>query len=247
MTKVKIFEIFAVFKPSGITSHDVVDKVRAFTGERRVGHGGTLDPLAEGVLVIAVGRKNTKQLDKYVKGDKEYVSTLKLGEVSETDDSEGPIHTYKNSSGKKLSSNEVQPQLASEKAIIIPSRHDIEKCLTHFTGKIMQTPPIYSAIKVGGKPAYKYARQARKQGGTLYQGGTLKPRAVEIRKIEIISYEYPALELKIECGSGVYIRSLARDLGNELKTGAYLTKLVRTRVGEFKIDDCLKIEELKID
>lgn len=238
--------IFAVYKPVGITSHDVVDKVRAATGVRRVGHGGTLDPLAEGVLVIAVGRENTKKLDLYVKGDKEYFATLKLGYVSETDDSEGPIQEYKNPTSQKLGSNEVQPQLASEKWRVrfFPTESEIESCLRKFTGKIMQTPPVYSAIKIHGKPAYKLVRSSKNKN----QGRTLKPemksREVFIKKIGIVSYEYPNLELKIECGSGVYIRSLVRDIGIQLDTGAYLTRLVRTRVGEFKIGDCLKLEEL---
>lgn len=203
-----------------MTSHDVVNRVRRITRVKRVGHGGTLDPLAEGVLIIAVGRENTKQLDKYVKGDKEYIATLKLGYTSETDDREGPIYEY----------------YLDKK--IIPKVQDIKKCIKKFTGIILQTPPVYSAIKIQGKPAHRRIRKGQKI--------ELKSREVFIKSINIVSYEYPLIELKIECGKGVYIRSLAKDIGQCLKTGAYLTKLVRTKVGEFKLEDSLNIEELKI-
>lgn len=208
--------IFAVYKPVGITSHDMVNRVRRATHVKRVGHGGTLDPLAEGVLVIAVGRENTKLLDKYVKGDKEYVASLKLGYTSDTDDSEGPIH-------------EVNTK-------ITPTEEEIEECIKKFTGDIMQTPSHYSAIKVNGKEAYKRIRKG--------EDFKMEARPVFIKNIEIVSYAYPTLELKVECGTGVYIRSLARDIGESLYTGAYLTRLIRTRVGEFSLDDALKIQDL---
>lgn len=210
-------EIFAVYKPIGITSHDVVNIIRKKTGVKRVGHGGTLDPLAEGVLVIAVGRENTKLLDKYVKGDKEYMATLKLGFVSETDDSQGPISEFDTN--------------------IIPTQEEIKDLVKDFQGEIMQTPPLYSSIKIKGKPAHRRIRKG--------QEVKLEPRKVFIKEIELISYNYPLVELKIECGTGVYIRSIAKDLGEKLKTGAYLTKLIRTRVGEFKQENALKIEDLR--
>lgn len=219
-------KIFAVNKPVGITSHDVVAIIRRKTGVKRVGHGGTLDPLAEGVLVVAVGRENTKLLDKYVKGDKEYVATLKLGYTSDTDDREGPIHEY-----KRDPENE---QNADTKHT--PTEVEITNCIKKFTGSIMQTPPIYSAIKIGGLPAHRRVRK----GQTV----VMTERPVFIKSIIIDHYSFPLLKLKIECGTGVYIRSLARDIGNTLQTGAYLEKLVRTRVGEFKIEDAIKIEEL---
>lgn len=209
-------DIFAIYKPVGVTSHDIVNMVRRKTGVKRVGHGGTLDPLAEGVLVIAVGRENTKLLDKYVKGDKEYVATLMLGYTSETDDREGPIKKYNTE--------------------IIPTLQEIEQAIKNFIGEIMQTPPIYSAIKINGRPAHRRVRQG--------QEVVMEERPVFIKDIQIEKYEYPTLELKIECGTGVYIRSLAKNIGEELKTGAYLLKLVRTRVGEFKSENAKKIEEL---
>lgn len=226
MTNTLLSGIFAVYKPTGITSHDVVNMVRRKTGVKRVGHGGTLDPLAEGVLVVAVGRENTKLLDKYVKGDKEYVATLKLGYTSDTDDQEGPIHEYKlNQDSTDKSSNKHTPTEA-----------EVLECVKKFTGNIMQTPPIYSAIKVQGKPAHRRVRA----GQTVI----MEERPVRINSITIDHYSYPELKLKIECGTGVYIRSLARDIGNDLDTGAYLLKLVRTRVGEFKIENAIQITNL---
>lgn len=219
-------KIFAVYKPVGITSHDVVAIVRRKTGVKRVGHGGTLDPLAEGVLVVAVGRENTKMLDKYVKGDKEYEATLKLGYTSDTDDREGPIHEYKR--------NTQNAQDMDTKHT--PTEAEITNCIKKFTGNIMQTPPVYSAIKIQGKPAHRRVRK----GQTV----VMTERPVFIKSIIIDHYSFPELKLKIECGTGVYIRSLARDIGSKLQTGAYLEKLVRTRVGEFKLEDTIKIEEL---
>lgn len=208
--------IFAVNKPVGITSHDVVAIIRRKTKIQRVGHGGTLDPLAEGVLVVAVGRENTKLLDQYVKGDKEYIALLKLGYTSETDDREGPITKYN--------------------AEIKPTLDEIQNVIKTFIGEIMQTPPIYSAIKIQGKPAHRRVRKG--------QEVIMESRPVFIKNIEIVKYEYPTLEIKIECGTGVYIRSLARDIGEKLQTGAYLEKLIRTRVGEFGIEDCKDLEKI---
>lgn len=207
--------IFAVNKPVGITSHDVIYRLRKKTGVKRIGHAGTLDPLASGVLVVAVGREFTKQLDMIVKSEKEYVAEIKLGETSTTDDEEGEKTTV---------NDEFKPEIK-----------DLEKATQTFIGNIMQTPPNYSAIKVGGKVAYKEARKGK--------DFKLEPREVEIKDIEILNYKYPIIKLKITCGKGVYIRSLARDLGEKLKTGGYMKSLVRTRVGEFKIIDAVELED----
>lgn len=222
-------DIFAVNKPKGMTSHDVVAIVRKKTGVKRVGHGGTLDPLAEGVLVIAVGRENTKQLDKYVKGEKEYLATLKLGYISETDDADGPIHEYVSGSN--------QGEIPSTKPI--PTEAEIKKCIKKFIGTIEQTPPIYSSIKLRGKPAHRRVRR-----GEVIE---MKPRPVFIKSIKLDHYSYPELSIKVACGPGVYIRALARDIGNDLNVGAYLSRLIRTKVGKFKIKDSVKIEELKTE
>lgn len=209
--------IFAVNKPVGITSHDVIYRLRKQTGVKRIGHAGTLDPLASGVLVVAVGREFTKQLDKIVKSEKEYIAEIFLGENSTTDDMEGE-------------KTEVNKRLE-------PSLDEIKKEIQTFAGNIMQTPPIYSAIKVNGQTAYKAARRGKEI--------KLEPREVTIKKIEVLNYEYPVIKLKIICGKGVYIRSIAKDLGKKLGTGAYLKSLVRTRVGEFKIEDAVRLEDLR--
>lgn len=199
-----------------MTSHDVVNRVRRKTKVKRVGHGGTLDPLAEGVLVIAVGRENTKLLDTYVKGDKEYAATLKLGYNSATDDEEGE---------KTEIDTTRKPELT-----------EIEHVVKEFIGTIKQTPPHYSAIKINGKEAYKRIRKG--------EDFKMEERNVFVKNIEIQKYDHPFIELRIECGTGVYIRSLARDIGTKLKTGAYLSKLVRTRVGEFELSSAKTIDKL---
>ncbi len=204
--------ILAVDKPKGITSHDVVNIIRKKSGIKRVGHGGTLDPLATGVLVIGIGRSATKTLDRYTLGEKEYEAVIKLGLTSTTDDEEGE---------KTHVSNH------------IPNKSQIKDVLKLFIGKIQQTPPIYSAIKIKGKPAYKYARGEK--------GIKMEAREVEINNIELVSYKYPLLTITIACKKGVYIRSLARDIGEKLKTGAYLSDLRRTKVGKFTLKDCVSI------
>ena len=198
-------KIFAVYKPKGLTSNDVLNKLRRFYGTKKVGHAGTLDPLAKGVLVVAVGREATKKLGELVKKEKEYLATVRLGIKSTTDDAEG----------------EKTVQQVRHK----PMSSEVKKVLKKFEGEIFQIPPIFSAVKIQGKEAYKYARKG--------QEVTLKPRKVEVKKIVVLKYHWPYLKLKVITGSGVYIRSLARDLGEKLKIGGYLFNLERTRVGDF--------------
>lgn len=207
--------IYSIYKPKGPTSHDIIDQLRKITGIKKIGHAGTLDPLASGILVVGVGREGTKQLGKLVKSEKEYLATIKLGTTSTTDDEEGAKHVTYNTQ-----------HIAQEK---------IKKILKQFTGKIKQTPPIYSAIKINGKSAYKYARAGKEI--------KLKSRIVEIKSIEISSYQWPYLKIKVVCGSGVYIRSLARDIGEKLKTGAYLADLIRTRVGKFNLQNSYSLQD----
>lgn len=209
--------IFAVNKPVGVTSHDIVNMVRRNTGVKRVGHGGTLDPLAEGVLVIAVGRENTKLLDAYVNGEKEYITEIFLGATSATDDREG----------EKTEVNKT----------ITPSLEKIKKQLKQFEGTISQTPPLYSSIKLQGKPAHRRMRKG--------EDIKLKAREVFVKEIEVLGYTYPVIKLRIATGSGVYIRSIARDLGEKLGTGGYLLSLIRTRVNTFTIDKALDITSLQ--
>ncbi len=217
MTKIKWInlkgKIIAVWKPKGPTSFDIIRKLRNLTGVKKIGHAGTLDPLASGVLVVGMGREATRKLREVVEAEKEYLATIKFGVESATDDE----------AGRKT------------KVMVVtkPSRTEIEKVLLKFCGKILQKPPIFSAIKVGGKRAYELARQGQKV--------KLKKRQVEVKEIKIIKYKWPLLKLKIISGPGFYVRSLARDLGKKLKVGGYLKDLERTRVGQFKKSKSIKI------
>lgn len=197
--------IIAVWKPKGPTSHDVVDEVRKLTGVKRVGHAGTLDPLAAGVLVLGIGRAATKRLHEAVAAEKEYLATVHLGMTSATDDAEGPKTKIR----------------ISEK----PTRANIRKTLKGFCGEIFQVPPAYSAVKLKGQRAYALARRG--------QAPALKPRRVLIKDIKILSYRWPYLRLRVITGPGAYVRALARDIGHALGTGGYLAELERTRVGDF--------------
>lgn len=208
--------IYAVYKPKGPTSHDVIDQLRRETGVRKIGHAGTLDPLASGVLVVGVGRENTKKLGQIVKKEKEYLAKIRLGITSTTDDEEG--------------------QKKKVKVLEIPNYKEIEGAVAKFEGEILQTPPIYSAVKVNGVPAYKLARQGKTP--------QLEPRQILIKEIKILKYQWPYLKLRVVTGPGVYIRALARDIGQRLKTGAYLTELERIRVGNFTKDESVVAEEI---
>lgn len=200
--------IVSIYKPVGPTSHDIIDKIRQITGEKKVGHAGTLDPLASGVLVVGIGRQSTKRLSRIVKQEKEYLATIKLGEQSTTLDAEGKKQVFKVKNP--------------------PSLTRVKEALQKFEGKINQVPPAYSAIKISGMPAYKLARQ-----GKLTENGSLKVRKVEIKNIELVKYNWPFLTIRTTTSPGVYIRALARDLGQELGTGAYLKTLERMRVGGY--------------
>ncbi len=209
--------IFAVYKPSGISSFGMVARVRRILGIKKVGHAGTLDPLARGVLVIGAGREGTKLLSSEVAKEKEYLAEITFGFFSSTDDAEGEKTAVDNK--------------------IIPDIKDIKNVISDFVGEIMQIPPAFSAIKVEGQRAYKLARSG--------QQIELKARPVLVKEIEITDYSYPVLRLRVTTGPGVYIRSLARDIGKSLGVGGYLSDLERTRVGDFGVDDCIDLENLK--
>jgi tRNA pseudouridine55 synthase len=209
--------IFAVYKDEGMTSHDVIDVVRRVTREKRVGHAGTLDPCAKGVLVIAVGRASTKRLNEITGAEKEYITRVKLGWRSTTDDREGE-------------KDEVEVHE-------IPGEDRIREALAGFVGVISQRPPIFSALKVGGRAAYKLAR-ANKQI-------ELSERQVEAKMVELIRYEWPWVDVRLVTGSGFYVRSFARDLGDVLRTGGYVEQLERTRVGAFTQEQSLRISDMK--
>jgi tRNA pseudouridine55 synthase len=208
--------IFAVYKPKGLTSHDIIDEIRKITGIRKVGHAGTLDPLARGVLVVGVGREATKKLSEIVAKEKEYAAIIKLGEESETDDEEG----------RKIVKD---VKLAVNVEII-------KNVVKRFVGKIMQVPPVYSALKIKGKPAHRRVRSG--------EDINLKPREVEIKEIEVIEYEWPFLKIRVITGPGVYIRALARDIGKKLGVGGYLYDLERIRVGKFKKENAIDISKI---
>ena len=204
-------------KPKGITSHDVVDKIRRVTSEKRVGHAGTLDPNATGLLIIGVGREATKKLGFLSKNvSKVYEAHVVLGEARDTDDVEGKVV----SSGLSLR----------------PDRNAILKTLESFKGEQMQTPPAFSAIKLKGKKAYELARKGKKV--------KLEPRKIKIFSINVKKYAYPDLLFNCKVSSGTYIRALARDIGKELKTGAYLKDLRRLKIGDYDIKDAIKLEDV---
>ena len=209
-------------KPKGMTSHDVVDVVRNKTGEKRVGHGGTLDPNATGLLIVGVGREATRKLHEISAGkDKEYEAEIMLGEERDTGDLEG----------RKLSIFNSQFSINSQ-----ISKSNVTKTLNFFIGEQMQVPPEYSAIKIKGKKAYELAREGKKV--------TLQPRKVVIHSIKLLSYSYPVLRISCRVSSGTYIRSLAVDIGRKLGTGAYLNNLRRTRIGEYKVEDAIQLHDL---
>jgi len=209
--------IIPIYKPKGPTSFNIIYQLRKILSVKKIGHAGTLDPLADGVLVVAVGREATKQLTSLIKKEKEYIAVIKLGVVSTTDDDEG--------------------EKTTQKVEAKPTKKKITDTLAQFVGTIEQVPPIFSAIKIKGKPAYKYARSGKEL--------ELKSRPVLINEIELLDYKWPNLKIRVDCGSGVYIRSLARDIGQKLTVGGYLTGLTRTRVGDFTLEKCVTIEEIK--
>lgn len=208
-------------KPEGITSHDAVGIVRKTLSERSIGHLGTLDPAATGLLVMAVGKKALKVVECFSDLTKEYEAEVKLGAVSTTYDREGVIEEVPKKAGWE-----------------IPEQGTVQRFIQdRFLGKISQVPPAFSAVKIGGERAYRKAQRGI--------GVNIPARDVLIHKCDIVAYDFPKLTLRIECGSGTYIRSLAHDLGDVLRCGGYLTALRRTKVGEWKVEDGIKPEEAK--
>ena len=213
-------EILAIDKPLGWTSFDAVKRLRGAIQKRlhvkkfKVGHAGTLDPLATGVLVVCTGRA-TRRIEELQSGEKEYVATVVLGATTPSFDLETEIDAT------------------------FPTEHiteeGVKNVLESFQGNILQIPPVFSAVKIDGKRAYKYARRGKDV--------ELKAKPVSISEIEFIGLNDLELTFRVVCGKGTYIRALARDLGKALNTGAYLKSLRRTKVGNIKIEDCLKIED----
>ena len=207
--------LLLINKPFRWTSFDVVNKLRYQLKIKKIGHAGTLDPLATGLLIICTG-KLTKKIDEYQAQEKEYTGHFVIGQTTPSHDLETAV---------------------SDPVDISPiTEQQIQLATTKFIGSIQQIPPLHSAIKVDGKRAYTLARQ----GSQL----ELKPRAVTVSVFEITSIQKPIVNFRIVCSKGTYIRSLARDFGNELGVGAYLASLCRTRIGNFKLEDATPLEEI---
>lgn len=208
--------VLRVDKAPGMTSHDVVGIVRRALGTKKVGHCGTLDPLATGLLLITIGR-GTKIQDLLMSEDKEYVGTLKLGEVTTSQDSDGEVTETK-----------PVPELKPEQ---------IEAAFVKYRGDFYQTPPMVSAIKKDGVPLYKLARQ----GQTVER----EPRFVHVYGHEILAVRPPEIDFRVVCSKGFYVRTYAHDIGQDLGCGAHLRSLRRTKSGRFDVEGAVTIEELK--
>ncbi len=212
-------EVLLFDKDLNWTSFDLVNKVRNTLCRRmgikkmKVGHAGTLDPLATGLLILCTG-KSTKRIESFQAKEKEYTATLKLGATTPSFDKETEEDSNSDTSHVTINL--------------------IKEVIKQFQGEIEQVPPIFSAVKVKGKRAFDYARNGEEL--------KLQPRKIVIKKIEVESFSLPYLKIRVECSKGTYIRSLARDIGDELKCGAYLTELRRTRIGEYKVEDAFNVD-----
>jgi tRNA pseudouridine55 synthase len=210
--------LLVIDKPLGLTSREAVNRVQGLLPRgTKVGHTGTLDPLATGVLVLCLGQAT--RLAEYVqRQEKVYRAGLRLGGRSTSDDAEGAI--------------------VWEPSPRVPSLDTVRETINHFVGEIEQMPPAFSAAKVDGRRAYELARRGKDVD--------LTPRRVTIHAIEVIRYEFPHLELEVRCGKGTYIRSLARDLGERLRCGAFLEALRRTRVGGFRVEEAAPLDNSEL-
>ena len=213
-------EIIGIDKPLGWTSFDAVKRIRGAIQRRlgvkkfKVGHAGTLDPLATGVLIVCTGRA-TRKIEELQNGSKEYVAQIELGATTPSYDLE----------------TEIDHHYAWEHI----TRDMIEGVLPRFKGRVMQVPPVFSAVKIDGKRAYNLARRGKDV--------ELKPKPLEISELEIVEFSAPVLTIRVVCSKGTYIRALARDIGEALNSGAHLTALRRTRVGEIRVEECLSVDK----
>ncbi|MDH5476468.1 MAG: tRNA pseudouridine(55) synthase TruB [Cyclobacteriaceae bacterium] len=213
--KVDEAKVLLVNKPYQWTSFDVVKKLRYALKVKKIGHAGTLDPLATGLLILCTG-KMTKQIENFQAQEKEYTGTFVLG--------------------KTTPSFDLETEIDSEKDIEHLTEEKIKSVTTQFSGWIDQIPPVFSAVKVNGKRAYKSARKG--------DHVEIKSRKVEIKEFEITRINLPEIDFRIVCSKGTYIRSIARDVGVFLEVGAYLSALCRTRIGEFKLENASTIDEI---
>lgn len=206
-------QVLLINKPYDWTSFDVVRRIRNLIKIKKIGHAGTLDPLATGLLILCTG-KYTKRINEYMAREKEYTGTIVLGATTRTYDLESIPENFKDCSHI--------------------TQHQVADAALKFTGDIMQVPPIYSAIKKDGKRAYEFARKGHEI--------ELQPRQITITEFST-TYNHPEVKFRIVCSTGTYIRSLANDLGKELGCGGYLAELCRTRIGEFELKDAWTMEE----
>lgn len=209
--------IILIYKPKRWTSFDVVKKIRTNFKVNKVGHAGTLDPNAEGLLILATG-KMTKEITSFFELQKEYIGKMILGSITPSFDTETDIIESRDFS--KI------------------TREQVESIFESFKGQIKQKPPIYSAVKYRGKPLYKYARK-----GKILE---LPEKLINISNLELLKFNLPEIEFKVTCSKGTYIRSLVNDIGIKLGCGAHLYELKRTRIGNFSVDDALKIDDIKV-
>lgn len=207
--------VLLINKPLDWTSFDVVNKLRYKLKIKKIGHAGTLDPLATGLLIICVG-KMTKRIEEFMGLEKEYTGKFVLGQTT-------PSH-------------DLETEVSEKKDISFLTGTAIHEAVKTFTGKISQLPPLHSAIKIGGKRAYQFARKGKEV--------ELQPREVEISAFDITAINLPEVSFRIVCSKGTYIRSIARDFGNVLGTGAYLSELCRTRIGNHLLENAVSIDEV---
>lgn len=213
--------IYNIYKPAGITTYKIIRYIKKQLKQKlKVGHGGTLDPHAEGVVVVAIGRKYTRQLHQILNNSvKEYIAYILLDKTSDTYDVTGEVKDVKIN--------------------VPPEEGDIKKVLSEFIGEIEQLPPPYSAVKVHGERLCDKIRFKKISYNDAVK--ILKPKRVKIYSLELIEYKFPRLVLKIVCSSGTYIRSLARDIGLKLNCGGVVEKLIRTRVDKYTIENSIRI------
>ena len=225
-------------KPKGWTSHDVIALLRSKLRSNsqkptvhsqqklRVGHAGTLDPFATGLLIVGVGREATRRLDEFKKMPKTYEAILELGATSDTQDSTGKI--------LRFAQND---KINNQDDIQKPAKKEIKKVLKNFLGGQEQIPPMFSAKKINGKKLYDLARQGKEI--------KRKPVEIEIYKIKLLKYQWPYLKIQVKCSAGTYIRTLAHDIGQKLGVGAYCKELKRTRIGKFKLNQSINALNIK--
>jgi tRNA pseudouridine55 synthase len=209
--------VLLVNKPLEWTSFDVVNKLRYILHTRKIGHAGTLDPLATGLLIICAG-KMTKQIETFQAQEKEYTGTLVLGQTT-------PSYDLETEPGTAVDTSGVSESMVKEAAL-------------KFVGSIQQVPPAHSSIKIGGKRAYSMARKGK--------AVELQPRTVEVREFEITHCRFPEVDFRVVCSKGTYIRSLAHDLGQALGVGAYLSALCRTRIGSYTLAQAETLEQIRV-